>query len=479
MAQSRLVARALESAHPGLTVELVGLDTRGDANPDKPLHALDGKEVFVGELDAALRRGAVDCTVHSLKDLSTDRPADLVTAAVPKRADPRDVVVFGPRAETKLKAGKPLRVGSGAPRRQENVPGFLSRALPRWGTAPSVEMVDLRGNVDSRLARVSLPDDDPKALDAVVLAVAGVSRLFSDADGHRKAAPLLAGTRFMVLPLRECPSAPGQGALAVECRADDARTRELLSVLDDPATRGEVDDERAELVAAGGGCHQAFGATSITHANLGRMRFVNGRDDSGHALTGVRWNAPPKPSGKVIAWDGTQATQDPPMPIRAGIPSISNRPVFVAHKRAVPDVSVLSGASVWVAGTSTWTALASQGVWVEGSVEGLGFESSLASRPAFLGSTGNWLYFTHADTSLATPHAEIVATYSPGRWRAEASIDRATHVYWTSPTQVSLAPKHPVVHCCGPGRTADVLRARGLEPLVFPSIEEWRRWLSA
>src|ERR1700704_6193974 len=104
-AQSSAVARALERAHPGLKVELVGIDTRGDRITDIPLTQVDGKEFFTAEIDAALREGKVDLTVHSFKDLSLERPEELTLAAVPRRENPRDIVIFAPDVLLELARG--------------------------------------------------------------------------------------------------------------------------------------------------------------------------------------------------------------------------------------------------------------------------------------------------------------------------------------------------------------------------------------
>ena len=151
-AQSGLMARALERAHPGLRVELIGIDTRGDRIPDQPLSEVEGKEFFTAELDRALLAGEVDCTVHSCKDLSLERPPALALAAVPARENPRDIAIFAADAREQLARGAALRIGTSSPRRVAFVPAFLQQALP--GGAARVELVELRGNVDSRLRRL-------------------------------------------------------------------------------------------------------------------------------------------------------------------------------------------------------------------------------------------------------------------------------------------------------------------------------------
>lgn len=228
--QSRQVAETL-TERLGVRVELVNVRTEGDTNR-APLATLGGTGVFVSALREALLAGEVDVAVHSLKDLPTGPDAGIALAAVPPREDPRDVLVARDGLTLgELPAGS--RIGTGSPRRVAQL-GALG-----LGT----QCVELRGNVDSRIRRVAEGD-----LDGVVLARAGLARLGRADEATEVLDPL------QMLP------APGQGALAVECRADDTELVELLSVLDDPDTRACVTAERAVLATLEAGCSAPVGA---------------------------------------------------------------------------------------------------------------------------------------------------------------------------------------------------------------------------
>src|SRR6202044_556574 len=135
-AQSAAVAHQLQQLHPGLTVELVGIETRGDRILDTPLSSVEGKEFFTDELDAALLAGRVDFTVHSYKDLSLERSARLLLAAVPRRELPHDMALFAADVPQRLAAGHELLIGSSSPRRASFVAEFLQRRLPRGPPGP-------------------------------------------------------------------------------------------------------------------------------------------------------------------------------------------------------------------------------------------------------------------------------------------------------------------------------------------------------
>ena len=229
--QSALVASALREAL-GVPVELVEVTTEGDVS-SAPLAVIGGTGVFVGALREALLRGEVDVAVHSLKDLPTAPDERVALAAVPLREDPRDVVIARDGLTLgELPAG--ARVGTGSPR----------RAAQLHALGLGFAVVAIRGNVDTRIRKVATGE-----VDAVVLARAGIARLGRMAEVTEVLDPL------QMLP------APGQGALAVECRAADQQLlAQLRSALDDPRSRATVAAERAVLAALEAGCSAPVGA---------------------------------------------------------------------------------------------------------------------------------------------------------------------------------------------------------------------------
>lgn len=224
LAQARLIANAL-----GADVELRVIRTAGDAS-DRPISEL-GDGVFVAALEEALARGEVDIAVHSLKDLPTEERPDLLIAAIPEREDPRDVIITRERGGLAA-LPRAAVVGTSSPRRA----AFL-RAL-----RPDIETREIRGNVGTRMRKVA-----DGQFDATVLALAGLRRLG------------IAVAPQEILDPRDCPPAPGQGALAVQCRADDERITEIVRHLDDPSTRNAVGAERAVLRALGASCALPLG----------------------------------------------------------------------------------------------------------------------------------------------------------------------------------------------------------------------------
>jgi hydroxymethylbilane synthase len=219
-------------------VELVPVVASGDRVQDRPLAEIGGKALWTKELDAWLLAGEIDFAVHSAKDVETLRPAAIAIAAVLPRADVRDVLVG---AETIAALPPGARIGTSAPR----------RAAQLLHARPDCTVVSFRGNVATRLARLAAGEAD-----ATLLAAAGLDRLGETGVGHR------------LDPDHWLP-APGQGAIAIECRAGDSAIRALLAAIDHPPSRAALTAERGLLAALGGTCHSPIAAlTRIDGAEL-------------------------------------------------------------------------------------------------------------------------------------------------------------------------------------------------------------------
>lgn len=225
--QSEHVAARLRQAHPGLSVELVPMSTRGDEVLDRSLAAIGGKGLFLKELELAMLRGEADCAVHSLKDVPMELDAPFALPAILERADPADAFVSNRHATLDALPHGAV-VGTSSLRRQAQL-----RAL-----RPDLQARDLRGNVNTRLAKLDAGD-----YDAIILACAGLERL-----------ELGARIRDRLRAPQWLP-APAQAAVAVECRADAADVIALLAVLDHAGTRACVEAERAMNRALDGSCH--------------------------------------------------------------------------------------------------------------------------------------------------------------------------------------------------------------------------------
>lgn len=292
-----MVARALADAVPGLDPHLVTKVAAGDRDTATPLSRFMDKGAFTSDLSDAVAAGTADLVVHSWKDLPIDARPDTVIGATLERADPRDVLLV--RRDAIDRRPSPLRILTSSPRRVWMLERALAPLLP-WPVR-AVTTHDVRGNITTRLKKLIEGD-----CDALVVAKAALDRLLPPDDDDPASTTtiraLLAKCRWMVLPLRQFPTAPAQGALAVEVATGNHTLRDYLRRINHTPTWVDVIRERALLEARGGGCHDAFGATALTRS-FGTVLSTRGRvgddDVSSWTLTGTFVRPPRVPVSRI------------------------------------------------------------------------------------------------------------------------------------------------------------------------------------
>ncbi|WP_436605106.1 hydroxymethylbilane synthase [Sorangium sp. So ce1036] len=260
LAQSRAFARALEAATPDLSLRELEVVTSGDRTQDRPLQDIGGKGLFIKELEEALLDGRADFAVHSIKDVPAELAPALRLACIPAREDPRDALVTrsgAPLAE--LPAG--ARVGTSS----------LRRAVALRAARPDLQIAPVRGNVDTRLRKMA-----EGVVDAVVLALAGLKRLG------------LADRATEILSPEVSLPAIGQGALGIECRAEDARVSDVLARLADRETTTCVTAERAVMAAVEGSCRTPVAAYAVRDGGALWLRALLAEPDGSRLRTGER-----------------------------------------------------------------------------------------------------------------------------------------------------------------------------------------------
>lgn len=270
--QTRWVISELQKAHCDLVCEEVILKTHGDITKDKLLDT-PGSPVgwFTNAIENALLEGAIDCAVHSYKDLPSNSPDELVIAAVPQRAAAHDVIVTGREIDLET-LPVDLKIGTSSPRRRAQLKHFLG-----------IDGVDIRGNVPTRVAKVASGE-----FDGVVLAAAGLQRLN------------LQLPHMIALPVDRFVPAPRQGAIAVQTRRN-TQVQDLLSVLDDENTSCAVEAERAFLSELAAGCHTPVGA--LAKFDAGKIT-LNGQlfsDDGKHLVANTKCGSNPTDVGTILA----------------------------------------------------------------------------------------------------------------------------------------------------------------------------------
>jgi len=228
LAQANEVLNSLSKVLPNLTFKIKVIKSKGDKLLNSPLSKIGGKGLFTKELEDALLGKDIDIAVHSLKDLPTEMPKDLEIGAILKREDARDILIKNPKSQNP----NPKRIGTSSPRRKAQL----------LAKNPDLEIVDLRGNLETRIRKM-----EEQNMDAIVLAFAGIKRLKTKLN-------------YEILPLDQMLPAPGQGAIAIQIRRKDKNIENIVKTINHEPTQIETAAERSFLTALGGGCQVPVGA---------------------------------------------------------------------------------------------------------------------------------------------------------------------------------------------------------------------------
>jgi hydroxymethylbilane synthase len=481
--QAYQVGEALQSAHPQVEINYSFHESLGDRNQNDPLWQMPEKGVFTQDFRAGLLRGDYDLVVHSWKDLAIEEDPETEIAATLPRADARDLLLVREDRWPEVERSGVISIFTSSPRRSYNLESFLRDVLP--ARLRALNFVNVRGNVPTRVRKLLQSETD-----GLVVAKAALDRLLAAkqsefAATQQELRDALSRCRWMVLPLRENPAAPAQGALAIEILRRRIDLHELLMPLKCADTYAAVARERETLRGYGGGCHQKIGAT-VLRRSFGEITFLRGLTDDGKVLDTCSLS-PSRPRPPKIArdrlWPLTSSDADwfarEAIPVK---PAAEPSALWIAKADALPDDWRLRpGQIVWVSGGKTWKRLAQRGIWVSGSAESLG-EQERPKIETLVGRDLAWLKLTHAagydEGSLST-----VATYRLVPGNGHMDLKGKTYFYWQSGSSfehaLSLNPWiKSMTHFCGPGNTQRILERNGVQAYVFLDQGQWLKEMS-
>jgi hydroxymethylbilane synthase len=476
--QAYQVGEALLKLHSDVCIDYSFHESLGDRNQNDPLWQMPEKGVFTQDLREGLLAGQFDLAVHSWKDLAIEENADTEVAATVGRADMRDVLLVRRGRWTDIERTGRLRILTSSPRRSYNLEAFLPQVLPAKLNA--LEFVPVRGNVPTRVRKMWQPD-----VDGLVVAKAALDRLLETeqaefADTAVDLRRALSQCRWMVLPLRANPTAPGQGALAIEIRRERRDLQDLLAPINCADTFQAVMRERGILLAYGGGCHQKIGISALLRP-YGEITFLRGVAEDGSVLSSFllcsSGQMPPRVSRETM-WPLKTSEADwfSREAISVTIPDQPNA-LWISKADALPRTwNVKTDQMVWASGLETWCRLAQRGVWVNGCAERLG-EQEDPHIEALAGSKPDWLKLTHAN-GFADNGTQTLATYRLIPKNDNPELTGKTYFFWTSGSGFERAlAVNPwvkqMVHFCGPGNTQRILERNGVQPFVFLDHAQW------
>ena len=466
------------AALPNISVEYSFHESLGDRNQTDPLWQMPEKGVFTSDLREGLLNGQFDLAVHSWKDLEIEENADTVVTATLPRADMRDVLLVRSDRWLDVERTGFLRILTSSPRRSHNLEPFLMEVLP--ARLSTLQFIPVRGNVSTRVRKLSLLD-----VDGLVIAKAALDRLLATekeefagtvADLRR----ILATCRWMVLPLRANPTAPGQGALAIEVKRTREDLRNLLATINCTETYQTVAREREILRAFGGGCHQKIGV-SVLRRPYGEITFLRGLAEDGSVLKADSLSpSRPMPGRVLLEQMWPQHTSEANWFERAEIPVTIPKTasaLWISKADALPsDAQVSPVQIIWASGLQTWRQLAKRGVWVNGCAESLG-EQEDPKIETLAGARTNWLKLTHAD-GFSENGMKTLATYRLISKNSSPQFKGKTHFFWTSGSgferALALNPwLKEMTHFCGPGNTQRILERNGVQPFICLDHSQW------
>ena len=512
--QAYQVGDALRLAAPHTEVSYSFHESLGDLNQNDPLWQMPEKGVFTQDFRAGLLRGDFELVVHSWKDLAIEDDPDTEIAATLPRADARDLLLVPGSRWPEIERTGAMSILTSSPRRGYNLNSFLGTALP--ARLRELNFIDVRGNVPTRVRKLFQLNAD-----GLIVAKAAIDRLleaepdeFTETRAELRRA--VSQCRWMVLPLSANPSAPAQGALAVEIARSRPELRELLAPINCVNTFTSVAREREILRGYGGGCHQKIGV-SVLRRPFGEITFLRGVTDDGRTLDSCSLRSsnprPPK-TAKAHFWPLKSADADwftreaisvgnslslwERVRVRASVPDQDLAPspqpspkgrgsreplaLWIAKADALPDDwQVEPNQIVWASGAQTWKRLAQRGVWVNGCAESLG-EHESPNIETLVGGELNWQKLTHADgyTDGAMP---AVATYRLVPKSGDLNLDGKKYFFWKSGSSfeyaLSLNPwLRQMTHFCGPGNTQRILLKNGVQPHIFLDHARWLEEMS-
>ena len=475
--QAVQVGEALRAAHSQIEINYSFHESLGDKNLNDPLWKMPEKGVFTQDFREGLLRGDFDLVVHSWKDLAIEVDPETEIVATLPRADARDLLLVRRDRWSEVERTGVMSILTSSPRRAYNLESFLRDALP--AKLNELKFENVRGNVQTRVRKML-----EQNVDGLIVAKAAIDRLLSAsepefAETRSFLREALSQCRWMVLPLSANPSAPAQGALAIEISRKREDMRELIVPLNCSDTFTAVEHERAILRGYGGGCHQKIGV-SVVRRGFGEVTFLRGLTDDGVILDSRSIETPAAVPHKVAReqlWplDASEARLFTSVPIKADQPSEAVS-LWIAKADALPeDWTMAARQIVWTSGLQTWKRLAKRGVWVNGSADSLG-EHEPTRIETIAGSEIQWLKLTHDrgyEGDIPT-----LATYRLEPCDGGLDLAGRKHFFWKSGSSFEYAlsqnPWLPEMsHYCGPGNTRRILRKHGVEPTVFLDHEQW------
>ena len=486
--QAKQVGFKIQDNFPDINIEYISKKTSGDIDLKTPLAEMGKSGVFTDDLRNDLIMNECDLAVHSFKDLPLDLGSDSIIAGTLTREDQRDILFIKKDKFDEIKKKKVITIFSSSPRRVYNLKPFIKDFIP--GQIEDVKFENIRGNIPSRFEKFLKSD-----VDILIVAKAAIDRLVGSNILEFKTISKLMKENiqkclWMVIPLSQNPSSPGQGALGIEIKKENTKLKEIITKITDPLTMYCVNQERKILEKYGGGCHQKIGV-SFFPTFFGLMKSEKGESDKGEKFycwekseTQIKKNETitedmifPNSLKEYKLFQRKQINQS-----IIKINNIKNHCLWISRKSALPQNSKISLSNiVWTSGVETWKDLANRGIWVNGTSDGMGedFNPNILNLTSF-----PWIKLTHSQAPKTTID-NVIETYELNEMPIKEDLSSKKYFFWMSSTAFNYALReNPSIinsnHSCGPGNTYKELKkvikdSNNLE--ISLSYKDWKKKL--
>ena len=449
----------LKTKFPDIHIEYITKSTSGDKDLTTPLSAMSSEGVFTNDLRDELIKNKCDLIVHSWKDLPIEVGDKTIISSTLKRADTRDILFI---KKNEVNQDGSISVLCSSPRRKYNIENFIKNYLPK--KYKKITFNNIRGNIPTRFKKF-LNDAE---CDGFIVAKAAIDRILLNQiprfqELKKELQDYIDQCIWTIIPLSINPCSPGQGALAIETKIDAYNLNSILEKINFKTDFNNVQNERKILKGYGGGCHQKIGVSYINHTH-GTVVSKRGEDENGNHfedwyLTNNKKNKISLNSKEEIypekldnykIFERKQINETSNL-----INKLKNKCIFISRMSALPDETKIGSDNiVWSSGLKTWKQLASRGIWVNGSSDGLGedFENNISAL-----TNSSWIKLTHKDAPTSNI-VDSIATYQLEKIDFKINIQEKKHFYWMSSSAFKYTlEKYPELkeryHYCGPGNT--------------------------
>lgn len=476
----------IKSKFPDTQIEYITRSTSGDKDLVTPLSEMPSEGVFTNDLRDELIHNQCDLIVHSWKDLPIEVGKQTIITSTLKRADKRDILFI---KKNKINKDGTISVLCSSPRRQYNLENFIGNYLPKKYKIINFE--NIRGNIPTRFKKFINSSEN----DCFIVAKAAIDRILLNQipqfkELKKELKYYIDQCFWTIAPLSINPCSPGQGALAIESRIDDNNLNSLLKKINFKNDFENVESERKILKDYGGGCHQKIGVSYIYHKH-GTVVSKRGEDEKGshfehwylkdNKKNGSSCNnikqIYPESLDSYKIYERKQINET-----GSRISSLKNKCIFISRISALPNQTKINSDNIiWSSGLKTWKQLASNGIWVNGSSDGLGedFDNNISALTSF-----PWIKLTHKDAPSSNI-TDRIETYELEKLDFQIDIKEKKYFYWMSSTAFKYTlKKYPELkekyHYCGPGNTYnEIYSILGHDKNLFVelSYDSWKKKL--